>query len=119
MRVNNFINANIQNRSSINIHVNKALNANITVIISRTNCDTLSISEQGLFKAKLRNLDKKTESSQPNDAQFLKLVSNIVSSTLSYLKSNIEDTLDYYSSYKNKIESGDLDKHSNQFYFLF
>ncbi len=110
MRVKNFGSANILNRSFINKSVNKGLKADIEKIISKPGGDSLSISEQGLFKAKLRNLDKAGSYRQISDTQFLKVVSNITTAKLSSLKSNIEDTLEYYSSYMDKIENGELDK---------
>ena len=109
MRISNSVTANLQNRYSFSQSGSKVFNTNIMESITKAKYDTLTISEQGSLKAKLRNLDR-AEVSHTNDAHFLNVVTNIVSSTLSYLKSKIEDTLDYYSSYKNKIENGELDK---------
>lgn len=109
MRISNNVTANLQNRYSINQSGNKVRNTHLMEAVTRAKYDTLNISEQGSLKAKLHNLNR-TEGSQTNDVQFLNIVTNIISSTLSNLESKIEDTLDYYSSYQNKIENGQLDK---------
>lgn len=103
------------NKSMLEIQKHNLLSKNLGSILKDTtintpssNEDKVNFSKEALMKIRDMKIDEESEVSKGEESSFISLVDTIITKTLDYTKSEIEDSIKCYSSYINKIDNGTL-----------